>query len=82
MKIQSQNIYFKNTPAPPPSLVIELWPPYDQSRKVQLSYYSCSQRHYIAFIVKKIKIRRAPLSVKCWIRHVCFKKSLSMDNRT
>ena len=30
------------------------------------------------------EIRRAPLCqlLKCWIRHVCLKKSLSMDNRT
>ena len=60
MKIQSQNFYFKNTPAsPPPALAIEWWPPYDQSQNVQLSYYSCSQRHYVAYIVDEFASKKA-----------------------
>ena len=32
-------------------------------------------------IVNLIQIWLTPLSVKCWIRHVCFKFFLSVDNR-
>ena len=55
MKIQSQNIYFKIL-QPSPSLAIEWWPPYDQSQNVQLSYYACLQRHYVAYIVDEFAL--------------------------
>ena len=58
MKIQAQNIYFKNTPASP-FLAIEWCPPYDQSQNVQLSYYACLQRHYVAYIVDEFASKKA-----------------------
>ena len=58
MKIESQNFYFK-TLHPPPPLAIGLWPPYDQSQNVQLSYYSFSQRHYVAYIVDEFASKKA-----------------------
>ena len=59
IKIQSQKFTSKILQPSPPPLAIEWWPPYDQSQNVQLSLYSCSQRHHVAYIVDEFASKKA-----------------------